>query len=69
MSHAAFIIRKSSRCDPLPYRGPSCGLAGVPPGTYYLTRDAAEVDARKLATVNGVGWEVAEVVFGGTIDG
>lgn len=57
-----YIIRKSSRSNITPY---SCGLtceeANVPCEELYTDRNKALEDAKKLANVNPVGFDVVRV--------
>ncbi len=62
-----YWIRKSSRPGAGAYRGASCEAAGIEPGLHYESREAALVDAAKLAKVNGIGW-VVEVTKEESID-
>ena len=55
-----YYITKASRSERHPYQGPSCETAGVPSGFCYLDEGDAKVDARSLASVNRVGWDVRD---------
>lgn len=58
MSKIWFFIRKSSRDSLIPYEGITCDQAGVTPGQYYPTYEAALADAEKLSQHNPVGFDV-----------
>lgn len=56
-----YILIKRSRLSSTPYAGPSCDLAGVPRGKYYLTEEAAQHDMKLLNKVNPVGFTVISI--------